>query len=343
MRAVARTSALILLLTDCIYGHEGWGVAIHDELGVIFSDIPGNTIWRIAGNRVEPLLRNVHSHALVVGHDRAVYGTNPEPSGKVSSVWRIDAAGRFSYVLPPTSGSPLGLQSFLIDSDGTIYSASRYDYQRPAVIVVRRERNGKTINLAGGAKGFADGFESNARFSGIDGMTQAADGKLVVADGVYLRTVTRGGHVSTLTRPLTRRRWGEDLLGVSSIRDEAVHVADHAGRRVLRVSLATGHAEEVDRSGFLWAPSGVELAQNGLYVLEHLRPPLSLLGDLQIGPYLCVRRVARGGSSTTLAVVWGRHSWIVAAILAIFLIAASWAANRLRLRSVRRTEVRTLR
>lgn len=336
MRVVVRASALILLLTSRIHGHEGWGVAIHDRLGVVVSDIPGNTIWRIVGNRVEPLIRDVHSHELIVGSDGAIYGTNPEPSGTDNSVWRIDAAGRFSYVVPPAPGSPLGLQSFLIISNGTIYSANRYDHQRPTVVLLRREPSGKISFVAGGTKGFADGVGVNARFSGIDGMRQDADGKLVVVDGVYLRTVTRAGHVSTVTRPLTRRRWGEDLLGISSIRADTVHVADHAGRRVLRVRLATGQAEEVDRSEFLWAPAGVELTQNALYVLEHLRPPLSLLGDLQIGPYLRVRRVARGASSTTLAVVWGRHSWKAAAVVAVFLVLASWLGNRLHRRRLRR-------
>lgn len=309
---------------------------IHDKLGLVLSDIPGNTIWRIVGGRVEPLIRQVHSHELILGSDGAIYGTNPEPSGTVSSVWRIDGAGRLSYVVSPALDSALGLQSFLITGDGVIYSVNRYDHNRPTVVLLRRDRSGVVTNVAGGAKGFADGVGARARFSGIDGMRQSTDGRLLIADGVYLRSVTPSGHVSTVTRPLTRRRWGEDLLGVSSARAATVHVADHAGRRVLRVSLATGEAEEIDRSDILWAPSGVEVAQNAVYVLEHLRPPLSVLGDLQVGPYLRVRRVGLGASSTTLALIWGRHSSRAAAVVAAFLLMTVWAGNKLRRRLSRK-------
>ena len=337
MRFAAAALAAMLLVACPIHGHEGWGVVIHDRLGIVVSDIPGNTVWRIVGNRVEPLVRSIHSHQLVSGSDGAIYGTNVEPDGKLTSVWRVDSAGRFSYVLPPASDSPLGLQSFLITDDGTIYTTNRYDHKRPTIVLLKREPDGRISNVAGAAQGFADGVGVNARFGGIDGMRQAADGTLVVADGAHLRTITQDGHVSTVTSPLTSRRWGEDLLGISSIRTGTVFVADHAGRRVLRVRLANMQVEEIDRSDFLWAPAGVELTQRDMYVLEHLRPPLSMLGDLQIGPYLRVRRVEPGRSSTTLALVWGRHSRKAAAGIVAFALLTIWAGNRLRLRRLRRT------
>ena len=134
--------------------------------------------------------------------------------------------------------------------------------------------------------------------------------------------------MTTLAGPLTTLRFGEDLLGLSSIHGDTIHVADHAGRRVLRVSLKTAKAETVDASSFFWAPAGVEWSHDTLFVLEHLRPPLSLLGDLQVGPYLRVRAVGYHGSNVG-AVVWGRHSKAAAIALgSVVLVIAVWLTRR---------------
>ncbi|HYO74912.1 MAG TPA: hypothetical protein VE010_00500 [Thermoanaerobaculia bacterium] len=320
MRHAATLLIAIVLVAPAVFAHEGWGIVVDDRLGVIVADIPANTIWRVANGRAEPLARNIHSHELLIGPDGALYGSNPEPNGTLSSVWRIDASGRFSYVLPPAPGSPLGLQSFLYSSDGSLYSASRYDHRRPSVVLLRRRPNGEISAVAGGAKGFNDGTGANAQFLGIDGIRETPDGTLLVADGNHLRKVDRDRRVVTITPALTQRRWDEDLLGLCSVRGDFVHVADHAGRRVLRVNWKTGHFTEVARSGLFWAPAGVEQRQD-LYILEHLRPPLAIFGDLQLGPYLRVRQVAPDGTSTTLVVIWGRRSTIASVALMLLVIA----------------------
>lgn len=287
---------LVLLLVVCrADGHEGWGIVVHERFGVVFADIPGNTIWRAAGGRPLPLLRGVHSHGLTLGADGAIYGTDSD----AFRVWRFD--GRFTFLF---AAPQLGLQSFLRTRDGSICSANRYDHRRPIVMLLCRRPDGEVVQA------------SAMRFQTIDGMTEGRDGTIVLADGARLRAVHRNGSVSTLTPPLTKPRWGEDLLGLSTMRDGTVYIADHAGRRILR--WRNGEVEEVERSGFWWSPAGVEHHRGELYVLEHLRPPLSLLGDLQVGPYLRVRRGA-----ATLAVVWGRRTpWAVAALLAVVAAAA---------------------
>ncbi len=309
--------AAVLLFAVSLQAHEGWGVIVDPRFGVVVSDVPGNTIWRIRDGRLEALVRGVHSHDVVLGKDGALYGTDPKTSGGTFSVWRLDAAGKFSYVIPPAADSVLGLQSFLITDDGAIYSGGRYDPQKPAIALLRRERTGEISRVADG-------------FRGIDDISVMPDGNVLLVDGAYLRTVTPDGRIATVAGPLTQRRWDEDLLGISSIRDSAVHVADHAGRRILRVDLRTGQATEVYRSDFFWAPAGVEVVDGTLYVLEHLRPPLALLGDLKIGPYLRVRRIG-SGKSETLAVVWGRMTWIVVvAAAAVSTTVALWRRTKRR-------------
>lgn len=304
--------AAALFFAVSLEAHEGWGVIIDPHLGVVVSDVPGNTIWRIKDGRLEALVRDVHSHDVVLGKDGALYGTDPKTGGGTFSVWRLDASGRFSYVIPPAADSVLGLQSFLITAGGAIYSGGRHDPRKRTIALLRRERTGEISR-------FADGFH------GIDDIAIMPDGDLLLVDGPYLRTVASDGEVATVAGPLTQRRFGEDLLGLSSIRDSAVHVADHASRRILRVDLRTGRGVDVYRSDFFWAPAGVEVVDGTLYVLEHLRPPLAILGDLKIGPYLRVRRVA-SGKSETLALAWGRMTWIV--VVAAVVVAAAIALWR---------------
>lgn len=280
-------AALVLLLALPALAHEGWGVVVHPLFGVVVADIPGNTIWRVTDDGAEPLLRNLHSHALILGHDGAIYGTDPD----THRVWRFD--GRFSARTVPTA---LGLQSFLLARDGAIYSANRYDYRNPKVELLRLDPHGQITIVARG-------------FKTIDGMREE-----VVVDGAFLRAYGRR------IGPLTREKLGEDLLGLSSVEGDVVHVADHAGRRILRVNLRTGASEVADRSSFWWAPAGVERHGGALYVLEHLRPPLALLGDLQLGPYLRVRR-----NGETLATVWGRKTWLAAIPL---LLLVAWLGAR---------------
>jgi len=312
-------------LIQSVYAHEGWGVVVHPRHGVVIADIPGNTIWRVADGHFEPLARAIHSHALVSPDGEAIYGSNPEPQRDVRSIWRIDASGHFSYVLPPSAHLSLSLQSFLIARDGSIYSTNPYDHGRPTILLIRRNAAGETVAVAGGPKGFRDGTAASARFNGIDGMAELADGSLLVADGAHLRRVTHDGRVSTVARALTIPSWGEDLLGISSPHHDTVYVADHAGRRILRVRVDGREVKEVDRSGLFWAPAGVEHSAGALYVLEHLRPPLSVLGDLQFGPYLRVRRLA-AGRSVTLATLWGRHTMTAAVSTTLVIAIVSWVA-----------------
>ena len=314
VRRVKLAFAAALLVAPILYGHEGWGIVLDPRRGVIVSDIPGNTIWRIAGGRITPLIRDVHSHELVLTADGVLYGSDPKPSGATASVWQLDVDGRFSYVIPPANDLQLGLQSFLITEDGTIYSAARYDPKSSRIALLRRDRTGNVEEVDGD-------------FSAIDGMKSLPGGGVLLVDGAHLRRITSSGEVLTVAGPLTRRRWGEDLLGISSVRGPTVHVADHAGRRVLRVDLRTREAKEVYRSSLLWSPSGLEVDRKGtLYVLEHLRPPLSLLGDLQIGPYLRVR----GSGSGTIGVVWGRRTWHAAAVILALVGGISLVARTLR-------------
>jgi hypothetical protein len=324
---IARKFVTVVVLTvatsSTAAAHEGWGIVVDSRGRVYATDIPANTIWRISGDgRVEAIRRFIHSHALSLGPDGAVYGTNVSFTQPVRSVWRFDAGGRFSEIIPPTKGFPLDLQSFLLAPDGSVYSASTYQHPEPAggreLYVLHWSPTGVVDTVAGGHVGHADGHGRAARFQSIDGMAWLPDGSIVLADGARLRRVSIDGRVESLGPPLTALRWDQDLLGIAVGSDSAIYAADFAGRVVQRVV-----GERVDtlyRASSYWAPAGIAATASGVYVLEHPRAPLGILGDIGIGPYLRVRRISADGSAQTLTTIWGRYSLYAA--LATVAIAA---------------------
>jgi sugar lactone lactonase YvrE len=249
------------------------------------------------------VVRNVHTHALVIGSDGAIYGTHVDVSTSERSVWRLDLEGRKTEIVTTTQAGSLNLQPFLIASDGAVYSVSAFQHERAPeareLFLLRRTAAGVVDTIAGGLSGHADGEGRSARFTSIDGMAWAPDSTIVLVDGARVRRVDRTGVVQTLTRELTERDWDQDLMGVSVDADGTIYVADFAAHRVLRV---TGDKHTVvARSGSWWSITGVTSTGDGLYTLEHPHAPFGILGDLKVGPYIRVRHISPDGSSRVVA------------------------------------------
>jgi hypothetical protein len=322
VRNLAAVVVLIVATSSTAAAHEGWGIVVDSRGRVYVTDIPANTIWRISSDgRVEAIRRFIHSHALSLGLDGAVYGTNVSLTQPVRSAWRFDSGARFSEIIPPTRGFPLDLQSFLLAPDGSVYSASIYQHPEPAggreLYLLHWSPAGVVDTVAGGPVGHADGHGRAARFQSIDGMAWLPDGSIVLADGPRLRRVFVDGRVESLGPPLTTLRWDQDLLGVAVGPDGAIYAADFAGRVVQRV--VGDRVDTLYRAGTYWSPAGIAATASGAYVFEHPRAPLGILGDIGIGPYLRVRRISADGSAHTLTTIWGRYS--LHAVLASMLIA----------------------
>lgn len=324
-----------LLLASSARAHEGWGIVVDRAGAVYFADIPANAVWKVSreGN-VERVASNKHSHGLVLDSAGSLYGTNPHLTLPIRSVWRRAPDGSLADLLPPTENLPLGLQSFLRDEAGNVYSASAWDARTREVILLKRSPDGRISPVAGGTMGHADGIGPEARFLGIDGMAWGPYGLLYLTDGPYVRRVGPDGSVTTLGGgPITERRWDEDLLGIAVDAGGNVYVADHAGRRIVRIT-PTGTVSTPLTTGSIWTPTGIAIAADGLYVLEHLRMPLAILGDLQVGPYLRVRRASPGGEVTVLARLWGRRTIPVVAVVAAVVAATAVFRSRRRRRKV---------
>ena len=301
-------SLLILALSIPAAAHEGWGIVSDPRGRIFFTDTARHIVWRLDPNGTrEAVLHGTHSHALVSIGDGSVYGVHAHLTEPVGSVWRIAPDGEVQTLLPPTRDLPLGLQSFLIDTDGTMYSAIRWAPEGRATLL-RRRRDGLAERVASG-------------FGRVDGMTWAPDGAILLTDGPLLKRVTRDGAVEVLGGgALTATRWDADLMGVATDGSGGAFVADFSNGRILAVGRRSGVAQEY-ASNFPWSPTGIARDADGLVVLEYLEMPWGLLGDLQVGPYLRVRRLGLKGRVVTLAVLWGTRTWIAAAGLGLLVVA----------------------
>jgi DNA-binding beta-propeller fold protein YncE len=146
-------------------------------------------------------------------------------------------------------------------------------------------------------------------------MAWAADGSLYITDGVYVRRVTMEGVVMTLGKgALTTPSFGEDLMGLAVSPSGSLYVADYSQRRVLQL-MPDGNTRTISETGLFWSPTGITIVGEDLYVLEHLRMPLVILGDIGIGPYARVRKTSPDGAVVSIATVWGRNTLTVAVVL----------------------------
>ncbi len=340
---VAAIAAIVAVWPSRATAHEGWGIVVDAKGRIYVTDIPANTIWRISPDaRVEAIGRDIHSHALSLGVDGAVYGAHASLTQPVVSVWRLDENGKFTDILPPTHAFPLAMQSFLRGPDGSVYSASIYQYPEPTggrrLFLLLRSPTGVIDTIAGGKSGHADGIGRATQFESIDGMAWLPHGSIVVADGARLRRVSIAGEVTSLGEPLTQRRWDQDLLGVAVGPDGSIYAADFAGRVVHRVNGI--RRDTLYRPGIFWSPTGVAATDDGIYVLEHPRAPLGIMGDIGVGPYLRVRKLSAEGGTATLALIWGRHSGKLAigVMLIVALVLSIIRIGRRRLRQPKRSE-----
>ena len=309
------------LFSEPALAHEGWGIVVDSQGQIYFSDIPTNTIWRITRDgKLEAFLSDKHSHALVLGEDGSIYGTQEHHAAAIGSVWRIAPDGSVSDLFVPVRDFPLSLHPFIVDRDGNIYSTNSISFpnQSDKTTLLKAQPNGDVTILAGGLRGYRDGRGGEAQFLAIDGMAWATDGSLYVTDGVYVRRVAMDGTVTTLGNgALTSQSYGEDLMGLAVSPAGSVYVADYSQRRVLQL-MPDGNTRTVLETGLFWSPTGVTKVGEDLYVLEHLRMPLVILGDLGIGAYARVRKISPDGTVKKIVTVWGRNTVAFAvALLAI--------------------------
>lgn len=120
---------------------------------------------------------------------------NNQHNEKSGTLWRIDVGAKTATPVATDLGRPRGL---FVMQDGRLAAT---DYESHIVEIINPQ-SGMVTPLAGsyGAKGFADGAGTAAKFAQPYGIVQRHDGSLVVADweNQKLRVVTLDGVVTTM-------------------------------------------------------------------------------------------------------------------------------------------------
>ena len=251
------------------------------------------------------------------------YGTHEHTPDRPGEVWRMSPDGDVSVVFVASNVFDMSLHPFLIATDGTVYSTNVYAGPSGPHRLLRRSPSG-SMSVA------------ISEAHGIDGLAFGPDGSIYFTDRTALRRLSPNGTVSTVAERLTTSSWGEDLMGLVVESATSIYVADYSSNRVLHVNGA-GRQTAVFNSRWPWSPTGVARQGSSLLVLEHLRMPFVLLGNVGLGPYIRVLRIAADGTTETRVVVWGRYSWMAVVTFALGAVIARFLTRRRRSRSEHRT------
>jgi sugar lactone lactonase YvrE len=294
--------------------HPPWGIAVDHQGRVYFADVDhGNHIWRIDGpGKLTSVVSGRHSHDLHLDRTGSLFLAHvafiPDGGRWESRLLKVEPSGASSVTIPPTADRKrFWGNAFTLDRDGNVYfgytNNPRAGEAEDESLLLRRSPDGRVAVLAGSTRGHRDGIGRQAQFEAINGLAWGPDGALFVSDHDAVRKVTRDGAVTTLARDLVARSPASEpsggsghLFGLAVAAGGAVYVADHGGRRILKITPA-GRAATAAMSEPPWAPTGVAVAGDDLYLLEvgYTRTGGSL------GPR--VRKVSASGRAAILATV----------------------------------------
>jgi sugar lactone lactonase YvrE len=306
--------ALAVPLAERAAAHPPWGITVDDRGQVYFADIDhGNHIWRIdvTGTRTS-LVSGRHSHDLHLdrGGNLFVAHVAYVPAGErwESRLLKIAPSGATAIVIPPTTDrKQFWGNAFTLDRGGNVYfgytNNPRAGEAEDESLLLKRSPGGRVTVLAGSGRGHRDGKGRRAQFKALNGLACGPEGLLYVSDEDAVRKVTPDGDVTTLARDLVARKHdtepagGSDhLFGLAVAPGGAVYAADHSGRRIVKIT-PEGRTATAATSEPPWAPTGVAVAGDDLYLLE----VGSSRTGISLGPR--VRKVSAGGKGAILATV----------------------------------------
>ncbi len=251
--------AVLLFVASTALAHPSVSVVIDAKGNVYYSDL--TQVWRVAPDgKQSVVVPNVHTHELYLDAQGNLFGEHLWYEGERTDkwghyVWKRDAAGRVSMVIPRTQGF-LTNYSFVRDAAGNMYWA-----QRDKGEIRKRAPNGAITRVAGELK--------EMRW-----MHATPAGTLYVIDGSDLVRVKNGRATrlarnvmkTSLLRPFVS--FNHSVMGIWTDRAENVYFADYAHGEVKRVT-QSGQVSTVVKSNQPWSPTGGAFAVNGdLWVLE---------------------------------------------------------------------------
>jgi sugar lactone lactonase YvrE len=276
------------------------GIVIDRQCRIYFADERRNVVWKIeTDGKLVQFITGKHAHKIALDEQGNLYGEHLAYRGDDRwefHLWKATPDGELSYVIPPSPGFPPGL---LMDKEGNRYQwGGSGNIRKTSSLIQKLTPDGKLVTIAGSGWGWADGKGDKALFGSVGGMAWGNDGALYVTDSGAVRRVSLDGDVKTIARggdPLKPAlSWGVfggmggHLSGLTLDEESNIYVTNTGGGQVAKVT-PDGKVSSLAKSESGWAPTGVTVAGNELYILEH-------------GPFgLRVRKLSADGKLTTLA------------------------------------------
>lgn len=316
----------------------GWGIAVTRSGAILFCDRLRSTVWQVDPDGSRHMVFDaVTCNAVATGLDGEVVGEATPMVVTMATglgVWRLTAAGQREWLQPP-SLLPNPRVWVARDAQGRSILWNGVGAGSPVSSIVRQDAAGTREDLAGGARGKADGVGTSAAFDNVTGIAAAPDGSILAIDDGNIRRITASGvvrtealgvvtdsHIGLVNAP---GLWGREIGIASDPQSEAV-VVDPAAERIVHIDRA-GHArilwapdgwwERFTRGRWGWHPSGVAMLGRTYYVADEWIGP-ALIADIIGSPR--VMQVDDAGHVTRIASVPGWTVRIGGVLLLIVLV-----------------------
>lgn len=247
------TFLLAFALALPAFAHPPVSVVFDSRGNAYYSDL--EQVWQVAPDGTKRVaVPQVHTHELYMDAQDNLFGEHTWYEGEAINkwghyVWRRDARGRVTKVIPNTEGF-LTNYSFVRDRAGNMYFADRDHHT-----IVKRTPAGRNEIIVRG------------RFRDFRWMTVTPEGAVFYVDaGDVLRFTPDDKRLTRIARLGGERH---DVQGIWLDRTGNVYVAHSSRRQVKRVTPG-GVVSMVDASTPPWAPSGGAIDRGGrLWVLEY--------------------------------------------------------------------------
>ncbi len=253
-------------------------------------------VWKLDAGAAEPqpLFRSDHAPRkaqssniwVTYGLDGRIYCRERqylgERNGKdvfVTDVWLLAANGEKKHLLGPVRGRSGFGGAFAVDRNGAMYHVTE------RCVIHRRNPDGSSAVLAGGARGYQDGKGGEAQFENISCLAWGSDEMLYVSDHDKIRRLKRDGTVTTLADGLFDLVKESDhnherafplrgrihFFDMTVNKEGDVFGADWGTRQVIKIS-SKGEKSIFHRSPSPWSPEGIAAKGDALYLLETTAP-----------------------------------------------------------------------
>lgn len=318
LAAIVVVATLLLALTPTALAHPGRGIAIGPDHSVVFTDIGHLTIWELppGADTPRPIATDRWTHHLCFATDATLYYERevPRPGQRAYRALHKRTPDGVDHVLiaPTLDADVFDAGPIAVDVDHNVYFTRITPIPKSPNItrIFRRAPDGAVSHFCGHDEPPfpRDGDPTTATFGLVTDMAIAPDGNLYVLEHDSVRIVTPDGDVTTLATDLLDAKPADPpyrrgpsttvnrLYGICVDGESVVHVAYHAGRRVIRIEPG-GKTSIAYTSRRPWAPIGVATRDAILYILEDGHEPRSTTH----GPR--VRRLNADGSIDTLTTI----------------------------------------